>query len=162
MSTFSIEELDIIQKIMKEKKCSRHEAESRFISAKVHAAQVAMIVPMPKPLPQQPIEEPQIEESVPEDQIAEQKQRILDHIENTLDEEDATANILGDEGWRNTINGFVNSLNALISNHAQFFVLTAQKDGGKILFKTQFYNMKDGKPVQVTPSEIYVENPENE
>lgn len=96
----------------------------------------------------EPIEDPLLEEK--QSQL-EQKQRILNKLENQLDreqsEDEVFRTILAVPEWRELLIDYVKSIQMLTDSYADYYLYTCQRKGDKINHSYEFY--KDGKKVTV-------------
>lgn len=151
-----------ILKLMNKYNCSRKNALERIRSASIAVALLnpnlykPMLQPQPQPIeesePETETEEPQIDPLLEEKQSQlEQKQRILDKLENQLDreqlEDEAFQAILEVPQWRELLLDYVKSVRMLLDGWADYYVYSAQKIGDKINHGYEFY--KNNKKVTV-------------
>jgi hypothetical protein len=156
-----------ILEIMREKGCSRHEAENRLRSSHVAVSLLAPDLFKPIPLLQQPQEIPQVEESEEETEEfqesepeidpffeqkqsqMEQKQRILDELEQQLNEQNEFSDYLAVPEWREALRDYIHAIEFVIKGYGNYFIQVVKigENGKKLHFEIEYYD-KDGKKIE--------------
>ena len=93
------------------------------------------------------------EESEPIDEITEQKQRILDKIEQQLDVENEFADLVSVPEWQGLLTQYVFALRAVAKGIADYFLQTVRADPKNRLLHIDIDYYKNG--LRVEPMEIY-------
>ena len=137
-------EEDEIQKIMRERGCSRKEAERRY-----NARSVAVSLLSPQltrePQPVKPIEESKPKQS----DLTEQKQRVLDRLEDELDKLDEQDDFFAylSDMQKKIAMVYLKAVSYVAMGKIDYFILTVQyANDGKIHIAYELY--KGGKKVE--------------
>ncbi len=142
-----------IQEIMKEKGCSRSEAENRLRSSHVAVATLNPNLFNPISQPQQPIEESEPQETVVDPLLEEKraylgkKMEILSKLEKQVDIDNMFSEFLAVPEWEELLLDYIKSIKMLLDGWADYYIYTVQHIGDKIKHGYEFY--KDGKQVTV-------------
>ena len=95
----------------------------------------------------------------------EQKQRILDKIENQLDreqsEDEVFRTILAVPEWREVIGDYIKAIQFVLKGHAKYFVQAVKIDekNQRLHFTIEYYD-KDGKEIHPVNPEVAIQSGE--